>query len=103
MLLAGLGATSSNSYPPGHPPVAFTEIVPSLLPTTQVIGVGVAVMASAAVGPVMVKFLVTVQLGVMLNVAAIVYVPAAKLEIVIGPLSVVVPLVIADPKASTTA
>jgi hypothetical protein len=67
--------TNSNSYPPGHPPEALTEIEPSLLPATLIL---VFYKSNAAVGPVMVKFLSTE--GVLLSFAVILYVPAAKLQ-----------------------
>ena len=58
-------------------------------------------MAKAAVGCVMVKFLLTVQNGLFVNVAVIVYVPAAKVLMVIGPAVAAVPAVTELPRAST--
>ncbi|MNT35033.1 hypothetical protein D3C72_1710450 [compost metagenome] len=43
-------------------------------------------IASSIAGAVIVKFLLTVQYGVFVSVAVIIYVPPAKPLIVIGPL-----------------
>ncbi|MNS92628.1 hypothetical protein D3C72_1267710 [compost metagenome] len=59
-------------------------------------------MASSIAGAVIVKFLLTVQYGVFVKVAVIVYVPAAKVLMVIGPAFILVPEAIGFPNASTT-
>ncbi|OAZ04547.1 hypothetical protein FLB_10470 [Flavobacterium succinicans] len=49
-------------------------------------------IANATFGPVIVKFLLTVQKGVLVKVAVMVYVPAAKLVKLIGPAEVALPV-----------